>query len=338
MKSIMLRNGFGVENLTLAEMPKPEPEAGQILVKLKAASLNYVDLLLVKGQLDPNLRLPFIPVSDGSGIVEAIGAGVTGFAPGDRVATTYIPQWVDGRCTRENSRFETRPGSGTTPGQLLEYKVMQPNELIKIPAALRYAEAATLPIAGVTAWNALAYGKIKAGDTVLLHGTGGVSIFALQFAKAAGARVIITSGDDQKLAQAQELGADHLINSKQHPDWASAVVDITHGEGADIVVETIGGSNLAKSIHALRLGGHIAVVGFLGGVESTINLIAFNLKHANIYGFSVGNTRDFADMLRAVEANAIPPIIARSFPLEQTAAAFSYLESGRHFGKVVIEW
>lgn len=337
MKSVVLKEGFGIDKLTLTHVPTPDVGAGMILVKMKAASLNYVDLLLVKGQLNPNIRPPFIPISDGAGIVEAVGPDIKDFKPGDHVATTYIPEWIDGRYTSENSRFETRPGSGTSPGQLVEYKVFNKNELIKVPDSLSFAEASTLPIAALTAWNALAYGKVKAGDTVLLHGTGGVSIFALQFAKAVGARVIITSSDDKKLAKARELGADCLINYKQTPDWITDVFTMTDGEGADIVVETVGGSNLNKSLEALRLDGHISVVGFLAGVQSPINLISLNLKRAKINGLSVGSQQDFADMLKAVSANKIKPVIDRTFPLDQTAEAFSYLESGKHFGKIVIE-
>jgi NADPH:quinone reductase-like Zn-dependent oxidoreductase len=337
MKAIVLKGGFGIGNLTLTSAPPPEVGPGTILVKMKAASLNYVDLLLVKGQLNPNITPPFIPVSDGSGIVEEVGPDIQGFKPGDHVATTYIPEWTDGRYTQGNSRFETRPGSGTSPGQLVEYKVFRPIELIKVPDGLSFAESSTLPIAAVTAWNALACAKAKAGDTVLLHGTGGVSIFALQFAKAMGATVIITSRDDRKLAKARELGADYQINSKQTPDWISDVFTLTDGEGADIVVETVGGSNLNMSLNALKLEGHISIVGFLGGVESSIHLIAMNLKRATLSGLSVGSTRDFADMLKAIAANKIKPVIDATFSLEQTAEAFSHLESGGHFGKIVIE-
>ncbi|MBI3562072.1 MAG: NAD(P)-dependent alcohol dehydrogenase [Gammaproteobacteria bacterium] len=338
MKSVVLKEGFGIDKLTLTHAPSPKLASGMILVKMKAVSLNYVDLLLVKGQLNPTIRPPFIPVSDGAGIVEEVGSDIKDFKPGDHVATTYIPQWIDGRYTAQNSRFETRPGSGTTPGQLVEYKLFRTNELIKVPEFLNFAESCTLPIAALTAWNALAYGKAKAGDTILLHGTGGVSIFALQFAKALGARVIITSSDDNKLTKARELGADCLINYKQTPEWISDVLTMTDSEGADVVVETVGGSNLNKSLEALRLDGHISVVGFLDGVQSPINLIALNLKRAKVNGLSVGSRQDFADMLKAISVNKLKPVIDKIFPLDQTAEAFSYLESARHFGKIVIEF
>lgn len=338
MKSVVLKDGFGIDKLTLVDAPSPDVEPGMILVKMKAASLNYVDLLLVKGQLNPNIKPPFIPLSDGAGIIEKVGVDVVDFKPGDYVATTYIPEWIDGRYTPENSAFETRSGSGTSSGQLVEYKVFSNNELIKVPDSLNFAESSTLPIAALTAWNALVYGKAKTGDTILLHGTGGVSIFALQFAKALGAQVIITSSDDKKLERARKLGADYVINYKKTPDWIADVLAMTDGKGVDVVVETVGGSNLNKSLEALRLDGHISVVGFLDGVQSPINLISLNLKRAKINGLSVGSRQDFADMLKAISANKIKPVIDRTFSLDQTAEAFSYLESGGHFGKVVIEF
>lgn len=338
MKSMVLEGGFGIDRLALTETAAPEIGPRDILVSMKAASLNYVDLLLVKGALNPEISPPFIPVADGAGVVEEIGGEVRAYRPGDRVVTTYIPQWLDGRYTPENSQFSSRPGSGTSPGQLVERKIFNENELIGFPASLSFAKASTLPIAAMTAWNGLAYAEAKAGDTVLLHGTGGVSIFALQFAKAAGLRVIITSSKDTKLARASELGADHLINYRRSPNWVAEVLEITDGKGVDLVVETVGGDNLNKSLDALRLDGHISVVGFLEGMESRINLVSLNLKRAKVHGLSVGSRQDFSDMLRAISVNNISPVIDASFPFAQTADAFSYLESGSHFGMIVIEF
>ena len=223
------------------------------------------------------------------------------------------------------------------PGQLVEHKTVHRQEIIKLPNSLSLHEAATLPIAGVTAWNALSYPNAKPGDTVLLHGTGGVSIFALQFAKARGARVIITSSRDEKLARACDLGADYGINYATHPDWTDAVRAYTGGQGADVIVETVGGDNLSRSLEALRHSGHIAVVGFLGGRQSPIDLVALNLKRATLHGLSVGSRQDFDDMLRAIDQNGIRPVIDRVFPFDEAAAAFRYVESARHLGKVVIE-
>ncbi|ASC73241.1 NAD(P)-dependent alcohol dehydrogenase [Halomicronema hongdechloris C2206] len=337
MKSIALTDAFGSDHLRLIATDLPDFGPDEILVKLQAAALNYVDLLLIKGDLNPDLSFPVMPVSDGAGVVEAVGSQVTEFQPGDRVVTTYIPDWIDGRYTPANSQMTTRPGMGRRPGQLAEYKSFRAHELIKRPTFLSAAEAATLPIAALTAWNALAYGQAKPGDTVLLHGTGGVSIFALQFAKAAGLRVIITSSSDHKLAKAAALGADHGINYRQTPDWVGEVLAATTGAGVDLVVETVGGQNLNRSLDALRLDGHISVVGFLEGQHSSLDLVSLNLKRAKLHGLSVGSRQDFADMLRAMAANQIHPVMDKTFPLEATPEAFRYLESGHHFGKVVIE-
>jgi NADPH:quinone reductase-like Zn-dependent oxidoreductase len=338
MKSVMLKDGFGIDRLQFVSTPFPKLGSQDILVKMQAASLNFVDLLLVEGNLNPDLSLPLIPVSDGAGVVEAIGDEVKAFQPGDRVVTTYIPNWIDGRYTAENSHFSTRPGSGLYPGQLTEYRCFQAHELIRIPAFLSLVEASTLPIAALTAWNALAYGQAKPGDTVLLHGTGGVSIFALQFAKATGLRVIITSSSDKKLAHAQALKADHLINYRSEPEWVTAVFEATSRDGADLIIETVGGQNLNKSLEALRVNGHISIVGFLDSKQSAIDLVTLNLKRAKIHGLSVGSRQDFADMLRAMSANTIRPIIDKIFPFQATPEAFQYLASGQHFGKVVIEF
>lgn len=337
MKSIVLNENFGIDQLQLVASSPPQISSQEILVKLQAASLNYVDLLLIEGELNPNLSFPFIPVSDGAGVVEAVGSDVGEFQPGDRVITTYIPDWIDGRYTPDNSKFATRPGSGSRPGQLTEYNSFRAHELIKQPDFLSSAEAATLPIAALTAWNALSYAQAKPGDTVLLHGTGGVSIFALQFARAAGLEVIITSSSDDKLTKAEALGANHLINYRKHPEWVEGVLAATEGRGVDLIVETVGGQNLSRSLSALRLDGHISVVGFLQGRHSPVDLISLNLKRANIHGLSVGSRQDFADMLKAISVNTIHPVIDNVFPLEAAPDALRYLASGHHFGKVVIE-
>lgn len=338
MKSVVVKQTSGIDQLQLVETPMPKLTSQEILVKMEAAALNYVDWLLINGELNSDPPCPFIPVSDGAGIVEAVGSQVKGFQPGDRVVTLYIPDWIDGRYTPANSRFESRPGMGMRPGQLTEYKSFRAQELLKLPPFLSTVEAATLPIAALTAWNALSYGRAKLGDMVLLHGTGGVSIFALQFAKAAGLQVIITSSSDEKLEKAEVLGADHLINYRQNREWVGEVLAATAGKGVDLVVETVGGHNLNRSLQALRLDGHISVVGFLNGRQSPIDLVSLNLKRAQLHGLSVGSRQDFADMLTAIAANQIHPVIDRTFPLEATPDAFRYLASGRHFGKVVIEF
>jgi NADPH:quinone reductase-like Zn-dependent oxidoreductase len=219
---------------------------------------------------------------------------------------------------------------------LTEYKIFRVNELVKSPVNLSSLEASTLAIAGLTAWNALRYGNLEAGETVLLHGTGGVSIFALQFAKAHGTRVIITSSSDEKLERASQLGADLTINYKTTPDWEAVVHQFTEGNGADVVVETVVGKNLQKSINALRMGGHISIMGLLDGFDTSINTLSLMHKQATIKGMEVGGTHDFEAMNRAISVNKIHPVIDKTFPFNQAKEAFEYLDKGLHFGKVVI--
>lgn len=333
----LMASDFGIENIRLESGPEPKYGDDEVLVRMKAASLNYVDLAVVTGKLGADIPFPFIPVADGAGIVEAVGGKVRNFQPGEQVSTLYIPSWTGGHYRREYTGMAVRPGAGGLPGQLSEYKVFRPHELIRVPAFLNFAEASTLPIAGVTAWNALAYGRIKAGDTVLLHGTGGVSVFALQFAKMHGARVIITSSDDKKIERARALGADFTINYRNQAEVSAEVLKLTAGQGVDLVVETVGGSNLEQSIRCLKPEGHISVVGILAGVEAHLNVIPLMLNRLTITGVSVGSTDDFRDMLAAMSAHGMKPVLDSTFPLDQTAQAFKRLESGKHFGKIVIE-
>lgn len=337
MKAIALRNGFGINQLQLIEQADPTPSKDEILVKLEAVSLNYVDLLVVKGLLNP-IPLPYIPVSDGAGIIQQVGEAVTTFKPGDKVVTTFIPNWIDSKPTEEKTSYSTRQGLGIIPGQLSQYKCFQTNQLIHSPANLSTIEASTLPIAGLTAWNALGYGNLQAGETVLLHGTGGVSIFALQFALCRGAKVIITSSSDDKLKRAQQLGVDYTINYKTTPDWKSLVFEFTRDQGADLIVETVGGKNLQRSLNALRMGGHISLVGLVDGFDASISTLTLMHQQATIKGMEVGSTHAFAAMNRAIETYNIHPVIDKVFSFEQAQSAFEYLEQGLHFGKVVISF
>ena len=336
MKTIQLVNDFGINNLKLTEQSQPHPIEEQVLVKIEAVSLNYVDLLVIRGLLNPNLPLPYIPVCDGAGIVERVGQNVTAFKPGDKVATTFIPDWRDGDPTAIKTDYKTRQGLGNVPGQLCQYKCFTIEQLIRIPANLSTTEASTLPVAGLTAWNALKYGNLQANNTVLLHGTGGVSIFALQFAKARGARVIITSSSEKKLKQAQNLGADLTINYKTDPNWSATVHEMTDGKGVDVIVETVGGNNLERSLKTLRMGGHISIVGLLDGMKSKIDVLLLMHQQATIRGMEVGSKQDFEAMDREIEARDIHPVVDRLFSLEQSQEAFAYLERGLHFGKVVV--
>lgn len=336
MKAIQLVDNFGIDHLKIVEQQQPQPTKKQVLVKIEAVSLNYVDLLVTKGLLNSNLSLPYIPVCDGAGVVEQIGEEVTSFKTGDKVATTFIPDWIDGRPTSQTTNYNMRRGLGNISGQLCQYKCFSANQLIRIPSNLTTAEASTLPIAGLTAWNGLSYSNLKADDTVLLHGTGGVSIFALQFAKARGAKVIITSSSEEKLQKARQLGADLAIDYQSDPDLETTVYNMTQGKGADIIIETVGGNNIGRSLNALRMGGYISVVGLLDGFKSNIDVLALIHQQATIRGLEVGSTHQFEAMNREIEARDIHPIIDRVFPVEQTQKAFEYLERGLHFGKIVI--
>ncbi|MBD2258299.1 NAD(P)-dependent alcohol dehydrogenase [Pseudanabaena sp. FACHB-2040] len=336
MRAIALHDDFGINQLQLIEQPDHTPGKNEVRVKLQAVSLNYVDLLVIKGLLNPKLSLPYIPVCDGAGVVKQVGESVTMFKPGDTVATTFIPDWIDGKPTAAKTDYSTRQGLGAVVGQLSDYKVFSVNQLIHSPANLSAIEASTLPIAGLTAWNALKHSNLQAGQTVLLHGTGGVSIFALQFAKAQGATVIITSSSDDKLKRAQQLGADFLINYKSTPDWEAVVHQVTAGNGADIVIETVGGQNLQRSLNTVRMGGYVPVVGLLDGFDANINALTLLHQQATIKGLEVGSTQDFSEMNQAIESHNIHPVIDRVFSFEQAQSAFEYLEQGLHFGKVVV--
>lgn len=332
----IILNGFGIENLVSATRGRPIPRNDEILVRIQAAALNYVDLAIVEGKLGADFTLPFVPVADGAGIVEEVGTEVSEYSPGDLVTTVYIPSWTGGRYTSALMGLDIRPGAGHVPGQLSELKLFKREQIIHAPRHLSAVEAATLPIAGVTAWNALVYGRVKPGQTVLIHGTGGVAVFALQFAKAFGARVIITSSSDAKLEQARKLGADSAVNYKTPGSIADKVLRITENEGVDLVVETVGGTNLQESLRSLRPEGHISVVGFLSGVAADLNLIALNLKRATLTGVSVGSRQDCEDMFAAISQHRLRPVVGATFPLSETRKAFAFLKAGAHFGKVVI--
>ncbi|MDJ0690676.1 MAG: NAD(P)-dependent alcohol dehydrogenase [Xenococcaceae cyanobacterium MO_188.B32] len=336
MKTIQLVERLGIENLKIVEQTKPQPTPEQVVVKIEAVSLNYVDLLVVKGLLNSNLSLPYIPVCDGAGIVEKVGEKVKAFKTGDKVATTFIPDWMNGEPTMQTTDYKNRQGLGNIFGQLSQYKCFSIDRLIWIPRNLTTVEASTLPIAGLTAWNALNYGNLQADNTVLLHGTGGVSIFALQFAKARGAKVIITSSSEEKLKKAQHLGADLVINYRSDRDWETTIRRMTDGKGVDVIVETVGGRNIERSLNALRMGGHISVVGLLDGMKATIDILSLIHQQATIRGLEVGGTHQFAAMNREIESLDIHPVVDRIFPFEQTQEAFEYLEQSLHFGKVVI--
>lgn len=311
----------------------PRPAAGEVLIRLHAAGLNYLDLMVARGLLG-HTTPPFVPGTDGAGEIVGIGEHVRGWAVGDRVICGAFVDWSTGLLTASNGR---RIRGVTMPGSLADYAVLPASALVRIPDGMTYTQAATLPIAATTAWNAMVKGHIRPASTVALLGTGGVSLFALQLAKAAGARVILSSSSDEKLERAQQLGADVLINYRSRPAWDEAVLEATDGEGVDLVVETVGGGTFARSINAAKIGGTVYVVGFIGGMEVTMPVLSVMEKTLNILGSQTGSTSDLAGAAQAIHQTRIEPVIDRIFPFEAAADAYAYLASGTHFGKVVIE-
>lgn len=333
MKAIRLRQPAGLDNLKLEEMATPgDPGPGEIRVRLRASSLNYHDYLVVMGGIPtPDGR---IPMSDGAGEVLALGAGVSELTVGQKVVSTFFPNWLDGRPVPGG--FSAVPGDGTD-GYAVEEVVAPATSFTAVPTGYSDAEAATLTCAGVTAWRALVTkGRIKPGDSVLVQGTGGVSIFALQFAKAAGATVVATSSSGEKLERLKAMGADHLINYREQPGWGAEVAKLTGG-GVDHVVEIGGSGTLPESIAAARLGGHISLIGVLSGFGGPVPTAQIMMKQIRLEGITVGTRREQQDMVKAIEANSIRPVIDSHFPLAELAAAFRHQESGRHFGKICVD-
>ncbi len=333
MKAYEIQQSFGLDSLQMTDRPDPKPAAGQVLLRMKAWSLNYRDLLVAKGQYNPRLKLPLIPLSDGVGEVVEVGAGVTRVKLGDRVAGAFMPGWVEGPLTDAKAR--TALGGGPD-GLLAEYAVLPAEGVVAVPAHLSDEEAATLPCAAVTAWNALVTaGSIKAGDTVLTQGTGGVSLFALQFARLSGARVIATSSSDAKLARVLQMGASDGINYRSNPDWEKKVVELTGGVGVDHVVEVGGAGTLPRSLKAVRLGGTISLIGILSGVGE-FNPMPVLMKAVRVQGIYVGSREMFEAMNRAISLHRLKPVVDRVFPFREARQALQHMESASHFGKIVI--
>ncbi len=324
----------GVDALKLNQLPDPQPAPGQVLVRVRATSLNYRDLMVASGRYGPGVPLPLIPLSDGAGEIAAVGAGVTRWKVGDRVAGTFFQNWATGPLRREV--FEAALG-GSLNGMLAQYVALAADGVVAIPPHLDFAAAATLPCAALTAWQALVtQGRVSAGQTVLVLGTGGVSIFAMQFAKMHGARVIITSSSDAKLARAQALGADGIINYRTTPDWEKEVFRLTDKTGADHVVEVGGTNTFPKSLRAVAMGGTISVIGGVSGFTSEVSLRDILGKSVRIQGIFVGSREMFEAMNRAITQHRLQPVLDRVFPFAEAPAAYRYQESGAHFGKLVI--
>ena len=333
MKAVKIGSPATVANLQVVDLADPgQPGAGQIRVRIHANSLNYHDYGVVSGNLPAEAGR--IPMADGAGVVEAVGAGVTGFKPGDHVVSCFFPFWENGPPAIAD--FTTTPGDGVD-GYAREVAVLPSHYFTHAPRGYSHAEAATLTTAGLTAWRALVVdGQLKAGSTVLVLGTGGVSIFGLQIAKAMGASVIATSSSDAKLAKLREVGADHTINYRDNPEWGKQVRELTGGRGVDHVIEVGGPGTLPQSITACRIGGHIALIGVLTGRAGPVPTVALMARQQRLQGLIVGSRQDQFDMIRALEVTGIKPIIDSTFALEKLGDAFRHEESGAHFGKICV--
>jgi NADPH:quinone reductase-like Zn-dependent oxidoreductase len=334
MRAFVFEDGFSLDALKLAERPEPKPGHRQALVRVRANSLNYRDLVVAGGGYGRQVKTPLIPLSDGAGEVVAVGAGVTRVKPGARVAAIFMQTWLAGALTEHHGRSAL---GGAVDGMLAEYVVLDEEGLVPIPEHLSYAEAATLPCAAVTAWHALvAEGGIRAGDSVLVLGTGGVSIFALQFARMHGARVIVTSSSDEKLARAIALGASDGINYRQSPEWARRVLELTGGAGVDHVMEVGGAGTLPQSFRAVRYGARISLIGVLAEPGAAVDPRPLLMKGARLQGIYVGSREMFEAMNRAITLNGLRPAIDRVFPFAEAPEAYRYMKSAGHFGKIVI--
>ena len=336
MNATTLRlNAFGLNHLTIEPLTLPTPGPTEVLVDLHAASLNYRDLMVVLGQYNPKMALPRIPGSDASGIVTAIGSAVTSFRVGDHVTSLFFQDWLDGPILPSTGKSAL---GGPIDGVFSTAHLFPETDLLHAPAGFTHAEAATLPCSALTAWNALVErGHLHAGQTVLLLGTGGVSLFALQIAKAHGARVLITSSSDEKLARARTLGADETINYHTTPDWDREVLRLTNNRGVDHIVEVGGAGTLPLSFKAITPGGYIYVIGVLAGKGQLIDPTPILAKAIHVEGVYVGSRAMFARMNAAIDANHLRPVIDSTFPLTQAREALTHMQSGNNFGKIVLD-
>lgn len=334
MKTYELQHKAGLDSVTRVDRKQPKPGAGQVLLKMKAWSLNYRDLLVAKGSYGAPPPAGRIPLSDGVGEVVETGDGVSRVKVGDRVAGCFMQRWLAGEITPEAAASAL---GGAIDGMLSEYVVLDEDGVVRVPAHLSDEEAASLPCAAVTAWNALVReARIKAGDTVALLGTGGVSMIALKFAKLHGARCIITSSSDEKLAQARTAGADETINYRQTPDWDKRVMELTGGRGADIVVEVGGAGTFDRSLNAVRMGGNVCLIGVLTGTSAAVSTAAILRRHVRVRGIYVGSRDMFEEMNRAIAQHGMKPWIGARFPFDEAPAAYRHLEGASHVGKVAI--
>jgi len=333
MKSIVIKNNYGLDNVSIEEQPIPSIRNNEVLVNVRSVSLNQLDLMIAKGAFKTSL--PHVLGSDAVGIVEKIGSAVTLFQMGDIVSTHFIQDWQSGDL--QSAYLKNRLGTSAR-GVFSEYVALPEKSLVKVPKNLNAEEASTLPIAGLTAWEALVNaGKLKEGQTVLLQGTGGVSIFALQFAKIFRAKVIITSGSNEKLQMAKRLGADEVINYSEIPDWQNKVLELTDGDGVDLALE-MSWADVGKTTVAMKFGGKIVVVGLLGGANTNLSVFGIMQKNLSILGIQVGAKSSFKAMNKLIEDNNIKPVVDRKFNVDSLSEALHYFDNGKHFGKVVLNF
>ncbi len=329
-----LTDSFGLDKLALGERPDPRPGPGEVLLRMQAASLNFRDTLVVEGGYGPRVATPLIPVSDGVGEVIAVGDGVSRVGVGDRVCPLFFQRWQGGEA-RQAKMHESL--GGPVDGVLAEFRVFPEDGVAPVPAHLSDVEAACLPCAALTAWSALTGDvPLRAGDTLLVQGTGGVALFALQFGKLMGARVIVTSSSDAKLERARALGADHTINYTTTPHWDYPVKELTGGAGCDHIIELGGADTLGKSIRTARTGGRISVIGVLSGATAAVTLPLVVMRNLALQGVTVGSRDGFEAMVRAIAQAGLRPVIDKVFPFVEAPDAFRHLKSGTHFGKVCI--
>jgi NADPH:quinone reductase-like Zn-dependent oxidoreductase len=332
MKAWQLQ-AFGRENLVLNDIPQPTPGPGEALIRISSVSLNYRDKLLYDGNYNPHLDFPMTQVADAVGEIVALGPDTTRFKVGDRVVTIYCTRWVDGQPTGKETFYSL---GNVIPGALAEYLVLTEQALALAPAYLSNDEAASLPCAALTAWYSLVEkGGLTSSQTVLVHGTGGVSLFGLQIASALGATTIVTSSSDEKLERAKALGATHTINYKTHPEWQNEALALTGKQGVDQILEVVGGPNLARSINAIKPQGQISIIGIIDGFDATIPLFGLIQKHGILRGISVGPRRALEDMLRKFDELKLHPVIDTVYSFNDARKAFDHLERGA-FGKIVI--
>ncbi len=335
MKQIQL-SAFGNQNLSLVNVAEPKkPQSNQVLVRMRAASLNFRDNLVIAGKYNPKFPTPMVPCSDGAGEVVEIGNEVSEFKVGDKVLATFAPNWIADKATHAEMRHTL---GGPLDGTLREYILFQESGLVKMPSHLSFEEGATLPCAALTAWSAFhVYSRLVAGEVVVIQGTGGVSLFGLQFAKLAGAKVVLTSSSEEKIQRAKLLGADQCINYKQDVEWGKVVREMTEKVGADHIVEVGGAGTLEQSIIACKPFGVIHLIGILAGKSGELNLLPAVMNNLKIQGIVVGGRKAFQEMNRAIELSGLRPVVDKVFPIEETKDALEYLKSGSHFGKIVIQ-